>query len=156
MCRRKTDKSAESESESERGQLISIAQRAQWLHCRIGESCGLLRCARLSQLLITHALLPLCPSFSLLNDAVYRPLVPRWGRPGAAMATFAASGLLHAYPLLLLGHGWHAALRMALFFVAQGVLIAAEAVLPTVLHGPVWVTTALCATLPLATSAVLA
>lgn len=59
------------------------------------------------------------------RDAVYRPLRPRLGTRGAAIAAFCASAAYHFVPIAVC-RGWRDASAMGAFFVVHGVLALAE------------------------------
>lgn len=62
-----------------------------------------------------------------LHYYVYQPLKQRGcGKPACALATFAASGLLHSYPMWVAGLDWWACLSMMSYFLAQAGLLMLE------------------------------
>jgi hypothetical protein len=94
----------------------------------------------------------------MLKEGVYLPLRRQgWARHAAATSTFFASGLLHAYPLMLLGMETRHAVQMLGFFLLQPALMALEnamnikARFHSSLWGRVWVVLVMLITLPLFT-----
>ena len=84
----------------------------------------------------------------MLKEGVYEPMRSvGWGRTVAATTTFFFSGIIHTYPLLLMGMETRHAVQMLGFFLLQPALMAFEKA--TRMSGRFWVLFILLITLPL-------